>query len=65
MCRESFSGTIEERAQSVNDSMRIRTDTTLDQDCVLKANCAGMYSVHDRVIVVNCIEFIKILSEIA
>ena len=38
---------------SVNDSVRIRTDTALGQDCVLKNNCAGMYSVHDRVIVDN------------
>ena len=33
---------------SVNDSVRIRTDTTLDQDCVLKANvhvCTACMSV--------------------
>ena len=39
------------RAQSV----RIRTDTTLDQYC--EGNCAGMYSLHDRVIVDNMYEF--------
>ena len=38
----------------MNDSVKITTDTTLDQDCVLKANKnACMYSVHDRVIVDN------------
>ena len=37
-------------------SMKIRTDTTLDQDCT-EGNCAGMYSVHDRVIVDNMSEF--------
>ena len=42
---------------SVNDSVSIRTDTTLDQDCVLKVKCACMYSVHDRVIVDNMSEF--------
>ena len=37
-------------------SVRIRTDTTLDQDCA-EDNCAGMCSVHDRVIVDNMYEF--------
>ena len=41
----------------MNDSVRIRTGTTLDQDCVLKATVAGMYSVHDRAIVDNMSEF--------
>ena len=35
----------------MNDSVSIRTDTTLDQDC------ACVYSVHDRVIVDNVSEF--------
>ena len=39
-----------------DDSVKIRTDTTLDQLCT-EGNCASMYSVHDRVIVDNMSEF--------
>ena len=38
-------------------SVRVRTDTTLDHDCGTEGNCAGMYSVHDRVIFDNMYEF--------
>ena len=34
-------------------SVRIRTDTALDQDLCTASNCAGVYSVHGRVIVDN------------
>ena len=40
-----------------DDSVRIRTDTTLDQDCVLKATCVRMYIMHCHVIADNKSEF--------
>ena len=46
----------------MNDSVKIRTETTLDQDCT-EGNCASMYSVHDRVIVDNMSEFEQKMKE--
>ena len=38
-------------------SVRIRTDTTLEEGLFTEGNCAGMYSVHARVLVDNMYEF--------
>ena len=38
-------------------SVRIRTDTTLDSGLCTESNCAGMYTMHGRVSVDNMYEF--------